>query len=63
MPVAVETRKREVVRGGCAAMLTGDDVVDVEWQWISRGRQVAVFAAAPGPLPNVPHQIGTHSYG
>ena len=35
MPIAVETCEREVVALGCAAMLTGDDVVDVERQRIS----------------------------
>jgi hypothetical protein len=54
MPVAVEARKGEVVSGGCAAMLTGDDMVDMEWQWVPRSRQVAVFAAATRTLPNLP---------
>jgi hypothetical protein len=43
-------------------MLACDDVVDVKWQRISRGRQAAVLATVPGPLPNVPYQIGIHDY-
>ena len=62
MPVAVETRQREVVCVGCAAVLAGDDVVDVEWQRVSRGRKLAVFAPAPGTLPNLPRQVGMHDY-
>ncbi len=35
MPIPVKTCGREVVCVGCAAMLTGDDVVEVERQRIS----------------------------
>ena len=61
MPIAMETCEREVVCVGCAAVLAGDDVVDVERQRVSEGRQSAVFATARGPLPHVPHEIGIHN--
>jgi len=61
MAIAVETGEREVVGVGCAAMLAGDDVVDVERQRVSRGRQLAVFATARSSLPHKPHEIGIHN--
>ena len=37
VPIAVETSQREVVCDCFAAMLAGNDMVDVEWQRVSRG--------------------------
>ena len=61
MPIAVETCQCEVVSGGRAAVLAGDDVVDMERQRVSRGRKLAVFTAAPRSLPYLPREIGIHS--
>ena len=60
MPVAVETRKREVVRGSRTTVLARNDMVDVKRQRISRRWQMAVFATVARSLPNVPRQIGIH---
>ena len=62
VPVAVETSQGEVVSRLGAAMLACDDVVDVEWQRVSRDWQVAVFAAAPCPAPNLPYELRIHNY-
>ena len=60
VPVAVKTCERKVVNSSEAAVLSGNDVIDVKWQWVSRSRQVAVFAAAQCPLPDLPGKFGIH---
>jgi hypothetical protein len=60
MPVAVETCERKVVCISEAAVLSGNDVINVKWQWVSRGGQVAVFATAPCPPPDLPRKFGIH---
>ena len=60
MPVAVETCERKVINSSEAAVLSGNDVIDVKWQRVSRCRQVAVFAAAPCLLPDLSRKFGIH---
>ena len=54
MAIAVETCERKVVNSSEAAVLSGNDVIDVKWQRVSRVRQMAVFTAAQCPLPDLP---------
>ena len=50
--IAMDASKREILVIRCAAMLTGDDVIDLERGRVELGRQLAVFASGIGSLPS-----------
>lgn len=50
--IAMDASKREILVIRCAAMLTGDDVIDLERGGVELGRQLAVFASGIGSLPS-----------
>lgn len=52
MVVVGETRERQVASDRLAAMLLGDDVIDLERHFIACLRHPAVFATVAGTLPD-----------
>jgi hypothetical protein len=50
--VAVTTGEREIVQRGGAAMLLGNDVIEMKRQFGKRFRKVTIFAAAPRTIPD-----------
>ena len=57
MIVAGEAGKAQIAGTGGAAMLAGDDVVDLEMQLVLFVVYLAVFGAAAGSLPNQFYQF------
>ena len=50
--IAMDASKREILVIRCAAMLPGDNVIDLERGGVELGRQLAVFAPGIGSLPS-----------
>lgn len=61
MIVAGEAGQAQIAGTGRAAMLAGDDVVDLEMQLVLFVVYLAVFAAAAGSLPNQFYQLSVHT--
>jgi hypothetical protein len=59
--VAVIAGKGKVARDRAAAMLAGDDVIELEGDTAPGLRKAAIFAAAVGPLAYQPLQGGIHA--
>ena len=58
--VAVRASQRQIVFHGLAAVLFGDDVVDLEGQRQRPVRHPAILAALGGPLPDAGEQLAIH---
>lgn len=60
MIVAGEAGQAQIAGTGAAAMLAGDDMVDLEMQFVLFVVDLAVFAAAARAAPNQFYQFGVH---
>lgn len=58
VPVAVKTRISQVRRSRGSIVLDWDNVFHLEGRLRGKGRQTAIFAAMPGPLPHLICQSG-----
>ena len=63
VPIAVQASQGEIFETGGPPMLLRHDVIDMEWQRVSRRREPTVFAAAGGSAPNLPDQFLVHQLG
>jgi hypothetical protein len=61
MIVAGEAGQTQIAGTGGAAMLAGDDVVNLEMQLVLFVVYLTVFAAAVGSLPNQFYQLRVHT--
>lgn len=50
--IAMYTSQREILVFRGAAMLAGDDMVNLKWRWMNTGRQLTVLTTPIGALPN-----------
>ena len=55
--IAVDASKGEVIGSSPAAVLPGNDVIDLEWRSVICRRQLAILAAGLRALPNVADEI------
>ncbi len=60
VPVAVETRQREIGKVSLTLMLPRDDVIRLKREMIVRRGNPAVLAPAPCPAPNLVEQPWVH---
>ena len=56
--ITVNAGKGKVIQRRQSAMLEGDNVIDLEWRGMKRGRQLAIFATRLGSLPDLADEIG-----
>ena len=50
--IAVKTREDQILEVRLAAVLPGNDMIDLEWRSIDRVRYLAVFTTATGAPPD-----------
>ena len=59
--IAMDTGKREVLGIGSAAMLTGNDVIDLKWGGVYGSGQLTIFTSCVGAPPNSADELRSNA--